>query len=183
MSTRERIVAIADNLIRDKGVNGFSFSDVSAELGIKNASVHYHFPTKTDLCVAVIRQQAKALDALIDETKNAKPITKLEAYFSIYDRACVENKVCLVGSLAPDLHTVDPQVEEELKEMAGAILGWVTSILQSGIEDGSFHFAGDARDRALLIVTNMLASLQLSRLTGNADFITIKQTILKDLTV
>lgn len=183
MSTREKIIAIADNLIRDKGINGFSFSDISAELGIKNASVHYHFPTKTDLCVAVIKQQTRALEALIAETEQATPISKLKAYFSIYDRARLENKVCLVGSLAPDLHTVDPEVESELKDIARRILDWVTFILNEGAEDGSFHFAGNTRDRALLIVTNMLASLQLCRLTSNSDFNTIKQTILNDLTV
>jgi len=182
LSTREHIIRIADNLIRDRGINGFSFSDISADLGIKNASIHYYFPTKTDLCVAVIKQQEVALEALIKETEDATPIEKLEAYFSIYDRACVENKVCLVGSLAPDLHTQDPHVETELKKVAERILVWVSGILAEGERCKVFHFAGSARSRALLVITNMLASLQLTRLTDRADFNTIKQTILKDLT-
>ena len=46
MNTREKIILLGDNLIRKKVIMPFSFGDISKELGIKNASIHYHFTTK-----------------------------------------------------------------------------------------------------------------------------------------
>ena len=38
------------------GYGGFSFHDVAVEIGIKNASVHHHFPTKATMAAAVARR-------------------------------------------------------------------------------------------------------------------------------
>src|SRR5947208_98232 len=47
---------LAEAHIRDAGYRGFSFRDLAAELGIKSASVHHHFPTKAILTAAVVRR-------------------------------------------------------------------------------------------------------------------------------
>lgn len=182
VTTREKIVALADDLIRDRGINAFSFADISEGMGIKNASVHYHFPTKSSLCLAVIKRQQIALEELISTSQFSAPLTRLELYMSIYDRSREADRVCLVGSLAPDLHTLNEDIRVALKEVAARILDWVTDILEDGRKSGVFKYRGDARSRALLIVTNMLASLQLTRLTTSDDFSIIKKSIIKDLT-
>ena len=182
MNTREQILAIGDELIRDRGVNAFSFSDISARLGIKNASVHYHFPTKAALCLGVIHQQEEALQRIIAQTHGLPPLEQLDAYLSIYSRAQERNLVCLMGSLAPGLHTLDEPVAAEVRRIADSILDWVTTLLQNGRNAGAFTFAGDARSRALIVISIMIASLQLTRLTTKEDFNIIKEQIIKDLT-
>ena len=181
VSTKEDILKLGDELIRDKGFNAFSFYDISGKLGIKNASVHYYFPTKTDLAVAVIREHIAALERLIDRFEGKDPLAKLKAFLSIYTTTKAEDRVCLVGSLATDLHTVESQVQAELKIFVNKVLQWVTQTLAEGKAKGVFHFDTSARTRALLVITNMLAALQLSRLTEEKDFTTIKETILKEL--
>ena len=52
--TPQRLMDLAEAHIRDAGYRGFSFRDLAAELGIKSASVHHHFPTKATLAAAVI---------------------------------------------------------------------------------------------------------------------------------
>ena len=42
--TREQIIDRASELMMQRGFNGFSYSDISAPLGVKNAAIHYHFP-------------------------------------------------------------------------------------------------------------------------------------------
>ena len=44
--TAERLMDLAEAHIRNAGYGGFSFRDLAAEIGIKSASVHHHFPTK-----------------------------------------------------------------------------------------------------------------------------------------
>ena len=52
-SKREEILDAAEAMIRDAGFNAFSTRDVASAVGIKSASVHYYFPTKADMGVAV----------------------------------------------------------------------------------------------------------------------------------
>ena len=181
MSTRSEIIKIGDELIRDKGYNAFSFYNISRAMGIKNASIHYHFPTKTDLGIAIVEEQIAALEGLIADSADKSPVERLKQYQSIYSRAQAENKVCLVGSLATDINSVDPEIRAHLKVMVDRILEWVTDILKDGRDQGIFHFAAPPRTKALLVISTMLASLQLTRLTGERDFNTIKDTVIKEL--
>ena len=45
METKDKIRNLAEELIRTKGYNAFSYADLSAPLQIKNAAIHYHFPS------------------------------------------------------------------------------------------------------------------------------------------
>ena len=47
-ATRSRILDVAEQLVQTRGFNGFSYADISAELGITKASLHYHFATKAE---------------------------------------------------------------------------------------------------------------------------------------
>ena len=53
---RSAILDVAERRIRAHGYNGFSFREIADEIGIKSASVHYHFPTKADLAAAVAKR-------------------------------------------------------------------------------------------------------------------------------
>jgi len=183
MTTRENIVLLGDQFIRDKGFNAFSFYDISKALKIKNASIHYHFPTKTDLGVSILNDHQQKLHSLIQATVTKSPQVKLNAFLSIYSTIKSEGRVCLVGSLATDLNSVDPKIAKELKAFANEILKWVTSILEEGKTKKAFSFQGSARTKALMIITNMLAALQLSRLTNEDDFHTIRNEVIKELKV
>src|SRR5579859_3242332 len=181
MTTRESIVRLGDQLIREKGFNAFSFYDLSKKLKIKNASIHYHFPTKTDLGLSILKEHTDRLHELIQSTATKNPLQKLQAFLSIYERIKSEDRVCLVGSLATDLKTVDAKMANALKVFAGEILVWVTGILDEGKKTKYFKFQERSRTKALLVIANMLAALQLSRLTGENDFHTIREAVLKEL--
>jgi AcrR family transcriptional regulator len=181
MDTREQIIDIADNLIRHKGYNAFSFYDISKSVGIKTASVHYHFPAKSDLGVAVIEQHIYNLALVREKFKSKSPQENLDKFLSIYSSVKNENAVCLVGSLTTDFNTLDKKVKEKLKTFADAMLDWVSSFLEEGRNSNIFQFKGLARTKALMITGNMLAIVQLSRLTGDKDFKTVKDTIKKEL--
>ena len=54
------ILHAARVLMMDRGFNGFSFRDVAADVGIKSASIHYHYATKADLAEATARAYREA---------------------------------------------------------------------------------------------------------------------------
>lgn len=181
MSTKDIIISSADELVRTKGYNAFSFKDISANVGIRTASIHYHFPTKTDLGVAVIKDHIHRFDVLKTQLSRKSPLVKLQGFLNMYAQIIAENKVCLVGSLATDLHTVEEPIKKELKKFAQQVLSWVTEIVTEGKQQGVFEFQVLPRTKALLIITNVLAIAQLSRLTSVNDFDIVKAAILKEL--
>jgi TetR/AcrR family transcriptional regulator, transcriptional repressor for nem operon len=181
MDTKAQIIELGDQLMREKGYNAFSFSDISKALQIRNASIHYHFPTKTALGVAIVQEHLSLLEQLISKSAGKSPLEQLQAFLGIYSKARAQNRICLVGSLATDLYTVEAEIQTELKKLVTAILDWVTGILQAGKRQGIFHFTADARTKALMIITNMLAAVQLTRLTNKQDFQRIKENVINEL--
>ena len=182
MTTKELILETTDYLVRSKGYNAFSFKDISNSVGIKTASIHYHFPTKADLGICLIQEHIKRLHALKNHLSSAQPLDKLKGFLSIYTKIKSEKNVCLVGTLATDWNTVDENVKSELKLMAESVLAWVIEILEEGQSKGVFHFQIKVRTKALMIITNMLAAVQLTRIIDNkTDFRNIQDEIINSL--
>ncbi len=57
--TREHLLRTAARLFSDKGFYGTSLRDIGGEVGIANASLLYHFPSKGKLYAAVLERIAK----------------------------------------------------------------------------------------------------------------------------
>lgn len=182
-STREQIIQLTDTLIRDQGYNAFSFYDIAQKLKIKNASIHYYFPTKTDLGIALLETHTERLHQLQASVEGKDVVSKIKAFLSIYNVIHREGRVCIVGSLATDLKTVEPKMAKVLKAFANEILTWVVTILEEGKKNETFSFAESPRTKALMIISNMLAAVQLTRLTGEKDFVTIRENVLTGLKI
>src|ERR1700753_306193 len=52
--TAGQIPDLAETLIQTRGYSAFSYQDIADALGIRKASIHYHFASKTDLGIAVV---------------------------------------------------------------------------------------------------------------------------------
>ena len=183
MTTREQIIEIADQLIREKGYNAFSFSDISLAVGIKKASIHYYFNQKSDLGIAVIEKHIAQVNKLIARYKNKGPLKNLDVFINVYCEAKKEDKICIVGSVATDFNTVDEKMKVHLKLFTDIVIKWVEGFLQEGRTSGVFFFEGAARVKALMVITNLLAVVQLSRVTGMQDFKLVIKQIREDLLI
>lgn len=112
-SRMDEIMDAAERRIRDGGYNGFSFREVAADVGIKSASVHYHFQTKADLAVAVARRYADRLCAAAEETPDADPRA---AWRAVFRRALHEDgRMCLCGVLGSEAGALPPAVLAEVR--------------------------------------------------------------------
>lgn len=180
--TKEEILRLGEQLIRDKGYNAFSYQDISGKLSIKNAAVHYHFPKKSMLAAQVLRDTRVMFEQLMEDHRQATATEKLRAFFDIYKRSSEEHKICLVGAMITDYNTLDEQVSQELKLVMDEILTAVKDTLKEGRNTGEFYFKEKARTKALLIITNMIAALQVARVTGQDDYNKIEQAVIEGLT-
>ena len=180
--TRKSIIDLADKLIAEKVYNAFSNNEISKIIGIKTASVHYHFPAKSDLGVATINDHIERIELIKASTANEPAPIKLDRFLSIYSKIKSESKVCIVGSLATDFNTVEEKMQVALKSFTSLLLNWLEKILVEGRAAGNLHYSGSPRTKALFIITNMLGILQLSRLTNDGDFDLVKAAIINELT-
>jgi TetR/AcrR family transcriptional regulator, transcriptional repressor for nem operon len=167
--TASRILDIAERLVQVRGFNGFSYADISSELKISKASLHYHFPGKAELGEALIgRYAARFADALgaIDMNGGDAP-TKLEAYARIYADVLHARRMCLCGMLAAEYDTLP-------KPMRDAIIGffdqneaWLTSVLERGQDEGTLRLGGSASEAAQTIVSGLEGALLIARPYGD----------------
>lgn len=180
--TKQDILKLGEHLIRLRGYNAFSYQDISVQLGIKNAAIHYYFPKKSDLAVQIIRQVHDSLYKLKQDHLQDDPISQLKLIIEIYARSHREDKVCLMGAFASEFYSLDQCIQEELRKVAIDVKRALTEILIKGRQERFFHFSEEPEVKAVLIITNLLAALQLERITGKDEFTTIQQAILNNLT-
>ncbi len=179
--TRENILELGENLIRSKGYNAFSYLDISSELGIKNAAIHYYFPSKENLGTSIVRTNIQRFEEMVQNmhSRGFDEIRQLQTFIKIYIKSHREKKLCIVGSLGPDYNTLNESTRTELKKMTEMILDWLTGILKTGREKGIFAFAGDPKYRAVVLFSSLMASLQLTRILENLDYKYVYQIVLE----
>jgi AcrR family transcriptional regulator len=56
LNARERVLVAAETLFRQRGYNVVTMQDIAEEVGIRQASLYYHFPSKEQLFITVIEQ-------------------------------------------------------------------------------------------------------------------------------
>jgi len=181
--TREKILELGENLIRTKGYNAFSYQDISSELGIKNAAVHYYFPSKENLGTSIVKTNIQRFEEMTDnmQSRNFDEMHQLETFLKIYLKSNREQKLCIMGSLGPDFNTLNESTKNELKKMTDMIIVWLTNLLEQGRLKGVFGFKNTAGEKALIILSTMIAGLQLARIMEKVDFKSIYQSILDDV--
>ncbi len=180
-ATREDILVLADELIRTKGFNAFSYADISGILEIRNAAIHYHFPTKEALGIQLINRELEKMSRRKREWEHLPGDEQIKRIMETFFGNSRKGMICLTGSLTAAYATLPPDMQQKVTLMCSTILAWVTTCLEKGREEMSLHFQGKARDRALLLMSGLLSSLLLSRVLGNTVFDRMMEQFLKDL--
>ena len=65
--TADRMLDLAEMLVQTRGFNGFSYADIASELGVTKATLHYHFPTKAELGLRLIRRYTEVFTAALSQ--------------------------------------------------------------------------------------------------------------------
>jgi len=185
--TKQAILDRAADLLQERGFNAFSYKDISTHLGIKNAAVHYHFPTKSDLGAALMRRYRERFDGWVAELEvrhPGDPVKKLEGYMAV-PLSYLRNggKVCPIGVVEAEFDAIPEAMREETKAFDLRSRAWLADVLEEGRENGTFRFEGPAADKALLITAAMQGALQVARAGGVRLFFVALRQIKRDLGV
>jgi TetR/AcrR family transcriptional repressor of nem operon len=129
ISKEQAILKTAEELVRRGGYNAFSFRDIAKMVGVKSASVHYHFPTKEDLGAAIARHYTdRFINALGDPIElHALGKNPIAVYIATFRRALVEDKLmCLCGMLGAEIEGLPEGVVQETRAFFGQNLNWLS---------------------------------------------------------
>lgn len=168
-STREHILKRATVLFQGRGYNGFSFKDISTPMGIRNAAVHYHFPSKSDLCTAVIRRYS---DLLKSETREFMELggparVQLEAYLAFVRHEILDARcMCPLTNVAVAIDTLPDEIRTEAKKLSRDLLSYLTRVMETGRKQGEFQFDCAPEQKALSVKAALQGAGQLARLMG-----------------
>jgi AcrR family transcriptional regulator len=177
-STKQQITLLADEFIRSNGYNAFSYSDISKPLGIKNASIHYHFPSKPDLAQEVVRFHEESFDRFVERVQEKPALSKIKLFLNFYTSIQQTGRICVIGAFATDWNAMNDDIKESMTSFTQKVIEWITSTLETGLKDETIHLSDTPNSEALTILTNIFAATQLSRITGSDHFAAIKQNIL-----
>lgn len=184
--TKTKIIRVATDLILERGFNAFSYADISKALNIKNAAVHYHFPSKDDLGIAIMRAQQEGLKELIKglRSRQASELEQINVLFDIYIGLFGEKKICALGSMGSDVQTLSPDVQIEVKKDYDQVIDWLVEILDKGREKGLFKFAGESIIKAAIIMNNLISGVIVARFNKfeKVDFKRVLDQVLAEMT-
>ena len=162
--TRSGLLDTAQAFIRERGVNGFSFRDLAAEMGISSASLHHHFPTKGDLCLAVIQRHRDAwnrrLAALAAEIDDwPRRWRTLAAKFASKSR-----DGHLLAILTADYASLPPACQIEVQLLHSNLTGWFARFVTEAKKRDELPPETDAEAMAHGLLSLLQGSLLLARL-------------------
>ncbi|MEL7351192.1 MAG: TetR/AcrR family transcriptional regulator [Cyanobacteria bacterium P01_A01_bin.116] len=184
-SRAEEILVVAQDFIQTRGYNGFSYRDIAAAIGIKSASIHYHYPTKGDLGRSVAArycdQFGYALQTIAASQKTAK--ARLEGYSALFRNTLVErDRLCMCGMLAGEVETIPEAVKSEVARFFEEQQRWLTDVLQAGIDQGDISAQQDAQTWATTFLAALEGAMLVSRgLDDSAHFDAVSTKLLETI--
>jgi TetR/AcrR family transcriptional repressor of nem operon len=133
-SSKEAILAAARRTAQAHGYSGLNFRDLADEVGIKAASIYYHFPSKADLGAAVARRYwedtAAGLESMLAETSD--PVRCLRRYPDTFRKALeTDNRMCLCSFMAAEYDDLPEAVKQEVQTFADVNVAWLSRVLSA----------------------------------------------------
>jgi len=165
--SRERMVRSAASLIRTRGLNATSFSEVLAESGAPRGSIYHHFPEgKEQLAEDAIRWTSERVLAHLRAGTAVTASDVLKRFIAMWRQVVVTSggsAGCVVAGVAID---TDATVAGQIDLVRSTFRSWVKLLAEQ------LEAVGVPSDRAVPIALAALAGMEgaliLSRAEGNA---------------
>lgn len=178
---KQRLLQTAQRYIQTRGFHGFSFRDLGDDVGITTASIHYHFATKADLVVAVVRAYCDGLsDALADIAADHAPLpARLQDVTALFEANLRDGgRTCLCAALSGEFQGLPPEVQAEVVRLIDAGIRGIERILASAVPAGDLPQGTDTASLARLWFCTLQGGISLARASDPTLLATASSTLL-----
>ena len=184
MSTREKILHLSNTLIQQRGFQGFSYADLESGIGIRKASIHHHFPSKTDLGIAYCNYKMadfKALETALQ--KLPAGVQRLQAYLDAFSDCAAQGQMCGVYAMLSDSHLFSPELQTAVYQLAQTEQQLLQDILVAGQQRAELHLAQPPAELAMVVSSAIKGALLLNRIPPHEAYDRAAKAILDWLRV
>jgi len=128
-STRDQIVAAADQLFYQQGFETTSFADIAQAVQISRGNFYYHFKTKDDILDAVIELRLANTRAMLTqwEQSGESPVARIKCFIRILmvNQAKILLYGCPVGTLTTELAKLNHDALPEANQVFTLFRDWL----------------------------------------------------------
>lgn len=144
--TKTALLDSAERAARTRGFDGFSYADLSDDVGIRKASIHHHFPTKAALSVALMERYYNDLKAACAEidAMHGTGGARLAALIDRYRLALDGGKsLCLCVSFSTSRESLPREVSGQISRFRQMMIAWIEAAFVAGQADDSIKDVAD----------------------------------------
>ncbi|WP_127091479.1 TetR/AcrR family transcriptional regulator [Aquabacter cavernae] len=172
-TTADTILSCAHTLLMAGGYNGFSYADISKVVGIRNASIHHHFPSKVDLVrTLVVRYREAAIEGLAQlERSVPAPADQLRAYVG-YWQACIADgsaPFCINALLASQAPVLPEDIVREVRAHFQVVSSWLAEVLRRGAAAGALTLRDTPEVEAEILLSAVHGAMLSARAYGKPE--------------
>lgn len=159
-TTRNEIVMLALSLIKRKSYSSFSYDDISRELNITKAAIHYHFRNKEDLGVAVCEAFRDAISMRCEErVKEAANGRHPWNILADMVTSQAQTGICPIVSMQSDYENLPERIRGALADLVTYELETVRTLVKTYDPDADI-------EAAILQFLALKGAMQYSRVLG-----------------
>lgn len=127
MTKRQELLRNATETVRRAGSAALNFRDLGQSVGVKSSTVHYYFPTKSDLLNEIATDYTTVfIEALADGARHSRSFRQdMLVLVDLFVGAQGENLSCLCGMLATEADLLEPEVKTAVNQFFAALQEWV----------------------------------------------------------
>lgn len=166
-NTSEEIISCARSLIVAGGYNGFSYADISKVVGVRNATIHHHFPTKANLVrTLVVNYRWEVQLGMAELERNVpEPVEQLRAYIQYWESCIADGSspFCVCALLATQLPVLPEEVAHEVSAHFRTLSDWLSQVLERGAANGSIQLTASAKDEAEVFMATVHGAMLSAR--------------------
>ena len=181
--TAAKIADIAEHFIQSRGYNGFSFRDIQDALGIKTASIHYHFKTKQDLAKAVFERYLARYKLVLEKIEQDQEgaEARLDTLANLFISTRDDDKLCLCGMYASDYRSLDSELSFTLNRFVEINEAWIEKVVQLGVDSGELNSQSSPKDIAKMYFSSLEGSTLLAQFKDSSYIQEVKTIFLNSL--
>ena len=161
-TSRDEILNAARLTAQAHGYTGLNIRALADDVGIKAASIYYHFASKADLGAAVAQRYwedtARDLQAMRETEGDA--LKSLSRYPHIFRRSLEsQNRLCMGSFMSAEYDDLPDPVKTEVQKFADVNVAWLNAQLQEAQVTGP----GDSETRARAIFSAIAGAQLMAR--------------------
>ncbi|XDD49998.1 TetR/AcrR family transcriptional regulator [Leptospira sp. WS92.C1] len=169
--TKEKIINLARNYFQSVGFQSFSFQNIADDLGIRKASIHYHYPSKEELGLNLLDIFYNDFEKYTRSLKERPPRVRLFSLFKLYKSYSGENgKICPFGVVGSEYHVLAQSIRDRALVLHNQHRDFLIQTLNDGVKDGSFILPLNVKETTDLFMSVIQGAMQVSRIRKEREY-------------